>query len=74
MDRQPPRRREKPPKPTRYAGLVTCLRCDTVFESWDRRQNRLCDACRLAIAAQPSDEPSYTIPTSPRRPHGPDDR
>lgn len=27
-------------------GTVTCLRCDTDFESWDKRNNRICDACK----------------------------
>jgi hypothetical protein len=61
MSRQPPRGRRQKPSPTSYAGLTTCLRCDQVFESWDRRQNRLCDACRQAIAEQPSEEPSYRL-------------
>ena len=74
MSRQPPRRREKPPQRTTYAGLTTCLRCDRVFESWDRRQNRLCDACRQTIAEQPSDEPAYPIATSRRLPRERDDR
>src|ERR671919_159665 len=55
MSRQSPRRREKPPKRTRYAGPTSCLRCDTVFESWDRRQNRLCPSCRQMIETQSSD-------------------
>ena len=74
MSRQPPRRREKPPKRTRYAGPTSCLRCDTVFESWDRRQNRLCLSCRHMIEAQPSDEPSYTLSRSRHLPRASDDR
>jgi hypothetical protein len=74
MGRQPPRGRRQKPQSTSYAGLTTCLRCDTVFESWDRRQNRLCDACRQAIEAQPSDEPSHSIAKSRRLPRGRDDR
>jgi len=73
MSRPPPRRRQKL-TPTSYAGLTTCLRCDHVFESWDRRQNRICDPCRYAIEAQPSDEPSHSIQKPQRRPRGPDDR
>jgi hypothetical protein len=42
--------------PNAYAGPTACLRCDDTFESWDRRQNRLCPKCRVAIAAGPSDE------------------
>jgi hypothetical protein len=67
MSRRPPRRRRKPPKATVYAGPITCLRCDDVFESWDRRQNRLCPRCQQAIEEQPSDEPSYPLPTPRRR-------
>jgi hypothetical protein len=67
MSRRPPRRRQKPPKPTSYAGPTTCLRCDDVFESWDRRQNRLCPRCQKAIEEQPSDELSYPLLTSRQR-------
>jgi hypothetical protein len=56
----------RPIKPTPYAGRTVCLRCDDVFESWDRRQNRLCPQCQQAIAVQPSDEPTYR-PLKPRR-------
>jgi DNA-directed RNA polymerase subunit RPC12/RpoP len=44
-----------------YAGPTTCLRCDERFQSWDRRQNRLCPRCRHVIDAQASEEPLYTI-------------
>lgn len=27
-------------------GTVTCLRCDEQFESWDKRNNRICEACK----------------------------
>ena len=67
MGQRPGRRRQKS-LPTVYAGLTTCLRCDVIFESWDRRQNRLCDACRQTIAEQPSDEPAYPIATFRRLP------
>ena len=74
MGQRPGRGRQKPP-PTSYAGLITCLRCDNVFASWDRRQNRLCDACRQTIEQQPSDEPTHPIARSRRLPpRGPDDR
>jgi hypothetical protein len=59
--------RKKPPKPTAYAGPTTCLRCDDVFMSWDRRQNRLCERCRQAIASEPSAEPSYPVRPPKRR-------
>lgn len=36
----------KPGKPGKFAGPVTCLRCDRVFRSWDRRQNRICRRCK----------------------------
>jgi hypothetical protein len=56
------RRRVKPPKkPAAYTGPIPCLRCDKTFQSWDRRQNRVCPACCKVIAAEPSDEPSYPL-------------
>jgi hypothetical protein len=61
MNRQPRRRREPPPKPNPYAGPTRCLRCDTAFESWDRRHNRICPRCQEAMAEQPSEEPSFTF-------------
>jgi hypothetical protein len=71
MSRRPPRRWEKPPTPTAYAGLTTCLRCDVVFMSWDRRQNRLCEGCRDTMAQEPSEELPYRIPKRRgRRPDG----
>jgi hypothetical protein len=57
------------PKPGSYAGFTTCLRCDDVFDSWDRRRNRLCDRCWAAIAEEPSNEPVYrpfTLRHAPR--------
>jgi hypothetical protein len=78
MSEEPPRRKRAPRRRkvvgTVYAGLTTCLRCDSVFESWDRRQNRLCDVCRQAIEEQPSDEPSHTIAKPRRLSRGADDR
>ncbi len=65
MSRRTPRRYEKPQKPGPYAGPVTCLRCEKTFQSWDRRQNRLCPNCREAIAEEASEEPSYDL--LPRR-------
>jgi hypothetical protein len=56
---------QKPPKRNRYAGPTTCLRCDQLFESWDRRQNRLCDSCRQVLKDLPSEEPLR--PEPPRR-------
>jgi hypothetical protein len=53
------------PKDSPYAGRTTCLRCDREFQSWDRRQNRLCAHCRDAIAEGASEEPSYQL-TRPR--------
>jgi hypothetical protein len=61
-------RRRTPPTPSPYAGSTTCLRCDARFESWDRRQNRLCEPCHAALAVEPSEEPSYPIPKGRRRP------
>jgi len=31
--------------PSPYARRVACRRCDTAFQSWDVRQNRLCPQC-----------------------------
>jgi hypothetical protein len=53
--------RRKPTTPSARAGRTTCLRCERHFESWDRRQNRICPSCHETMAEQPSDEPSYTI-------------
>jgi predicted amidophosphoribosyltransferase len=57
---------QKSPKHNPYAGPTTCLRCDAHFESWDRRQNRLCPSCREALAQLPSDGPEYHL-VKPRR-------
>ena len=27
-------------------GIVKCLRCDNEFESWDKRNNRVCNECK----------------------------
>lgn len=27
-------------------ATVKCLRCDEEFESWDKRNNRICDTCK----------------------------
>jgi hypothetical protein len=62
MGQRAAHRKQTPPIPTAYVDLIPCLRCNTPFESWDRRQNRLCDACRQAIEEQPSEEPPYLIP------------
>jgi hypothetical protein len=54
------------PTPTAYAGPTTCLRCEKTFESWDRRQNRLCPHCRETIGREPSAEeprPPFHSPT-----------
>jgi hypothetical protein len=67
MNRQSRRRREAPPTPTPYAGPTRCLRCDTAFESWDCRQNRICPGCREAMAEQPSEEPAFTFDLSSLR-------
>jgi predicted amidophosphoribosyltransferase len=67
MSQRPGRHHEKPQKLSPYAGPTTCLRCDKTFESWDRRQNRLCPNCRETIEEQPSDEPSYPVLIPNRR-------
>jgi predicted amidophosphoribosyltransferase len=61
MSQRPGRHYAKPPKPGPYAGPVTCLRCEKTFQSWDRRQNRICPNCREAIAEEASEEPSYDL-------------
>ena len=63
---------DEPPAPrVSYAGPTTCLRCDHPFQSWDRRQNRLCPTCRQALTAQPSDEVRHRV--TGRRRLTPDD-
>jgi predicted amidophosphoribosyltransferase len=49
------------------AGPTTCLRCDRAFQSWDRRQNRLCPRCKHELDQEPSPEPSHDLPTPIRR-------
>jgi predicted amidophosphoribosyltransferase len=55
------------PTPTAYAGSTTCLRCEKTFESWDRRQNRLCPNCLEAINREPSEEPHVPFRAPTRR-------
>jgi len=38
-------RHKKPPPDPLRAGIVSCLRCDVQFLSWDRVLNRLCRSC-----------------------------
>ena len=54
-----------------YAGPTTCLRCDAGFESWDRRQNRLCPRCRNELDQEPSAERRlpFHLPTRRGRNH-----
>jgi hypothetical protein len=74
MSRKGPRkaRHRRVPQDSAYAGPVTCLRCDHEFQSWDRRQNRLCPSCLEAIGREPSEEPraSYHPPKQPRNRDG----
>ena len=42
-------------KPNAYVGPTICLRCEKTFESWDRRQNRLCPSCREYLDQNPSE-------------------
>ena len=72
MGQRPGHGRQKPKKSVVYAGPTTCLRCDRVFESWDRRQNRLCEACRQAIAERPPGELPHSIQKPRRQPRGAD--
>jgi len=48
---------DQPPAPRlSYAGPTTCLRCGHKFQSWDRRQNRLCPRCKHELDQEPSEE------------------
>jgi hypothetical protein len=67
MGQNPGFRRPKPSKPSPYAGPTTCLRCEKTFESWDRRQNRLCLRCRETIDREPSEEPHLPFRAPTRR-------
>jgi hypothetical protein len=73
MSQRPGHGRQKPKKSTLYAGPTTCLRCDRVFESWDRRQNRLCMICRETIDREPSGEDDYPLHAPWRRPRNRDE-
>lgn len=41
------RRKEYVAKPKKqyHPGVVSCLKCDKVFNSWDTRINRICPRC-----------------------------
>jgi hypothetical protein len=54
--------RDHPSIRASYAAVITCLRCDRRFYSWDRRQNRLCVPCRECLATEPSAEDIYVPP------------
>jgi predicted amidophosphoribosyltransferase len=45
----------RPSKSTLYAEPSICLGCDQEFQSWDRRENRVCPRCRNELAEEPSD-------------------
>jgi predicted amidophosphoribosyltransferase len=76
MSRKEPRKgpRRNSPKHGPYAGPVACLRCDREFQSWDRRQNRLCPLCRNELDQEPSEEPRYSLPPPVRRSRNRDNR
>ncbi|MFH2010444.1 MAG: hypothetical protein ABI333_27845 [bacterium] len=44
LEEVPSRHKKPPPHPTR-SGMVSCLRCETRFVSWDKTRNRLCPSC-----------------------------
>lgn len=67
MGQRPGHRRQKRSGPHPYAGPTTCLRCDREFQSWDCRQNRLCQPCRQALEREPSEESTRPLPPSVRR-------
>jgi len=59
-------------KPNRYRGPAVCLRCGKTFESWDRRQNRLCPRCQMEIDREPSEEPRVHFRPPTRQWRSPD--
>jgi hypothetical protein len=63
--RKAPQRRA--PKDSLYAGPATCLRGEDTFQSWDRRQNRLCPRCRNALDQEPSEERRFPFHQPTRR-------
>jgi hypothetical protein len=65
MGQRPGHRQAKPRDLSADAGPTTCLRCDTVFMSWDRRQHRICQPCHEAMEREPSDEPTDRL-TKPK--------
>jgi hypothetical protein len=67
MGQRPGHRRRKRSAHHPYAGPTTCLRCDREFQSWDRRQNRLCPRCQQELERAPSEEPTRPLPPSVRR-------
>jgi hypothetical protein len=75
MSHKGPRKahQRRAPKDSPYAGPATCLRCAKTFESWDRRQNRLCLRCRETIDREPSEEPHPPFRAPTRRGRNPDE-
>jgi hypothetical protein len=75
MSHKGPRKAQhrRAPKGSPYAGPATCLRCEKTFQSWDRRQNRLCLICRETIDREPSEEPRLPFHPPPRRGRNRDD-
>lgn len=41
--------------------VVKCLRCDSEFKSWDKRNNRICDECK-ADEEYNSEAEVYSLP------------
>jgi predicted amidophosphoribosyltransferase len=70
---QPKRPYRRTVKPTAYAGPTTCLRCEKMFHSWDRRQNRLCPRCHNELDQEPSEEPDSPFHPPWRRSGNQDD-
>jgi hypothetical protein len=56
-------------RPHSYAAVITCLRCDQRFFSWDQRQNRLCVPCRECLETEPSPEDIFVPPKRHRPTH-----
>lgn len=57
---RPTNRVTKPRRRTTASTERPCLRCDRVFWS-EGPHNRLCDACRVALAEAPSPAEAYHI-------------
>lgn len=55
--------RKLQPVPSQYAGTVTCLACDRLFQSWDRRKNRVCPHCKYLQEGAAGIAPNFLYAT-----------